>query len=285
MTTIDAPLPHPSDTLPQAATAPVTTPGHHATRAVRPSGHRHVAHYIAHSMLATLRDWAFLAFVVAMPTTMYLFFSGIYGAQMTQGGASVAAVMMVTMATYGALGAAMSAGAQIQTERATGWFRQLMVTALTPAQFITARIVVAVGVIVPAIAAVFVAGAARGVRLDAGTWVASGVLILVALLPMVMLGLTIGLWLKQAAAGAATTLMMLALSMLGGLWFPLDMMPDAMAAFGRTLPSYWAGRIGTWPISGGAFPWQGVVVLGIWTVALVVLGALGYGRAVRTSRR
>ena len=78
---------------------------------------------------------------------------------------------------------------------------------------------------------------------------------------------------------------MLALSMLGGLWFPLEMMPEAMQTVGKLLPSYWAGRIGTWPLVGGDFPTQGVLVIGTWAVVLVGLGALGYGRAVRTSRR
>ncbi|MDN5571306.1 MAG: ABC transporter permease [Propionibacteriaceae bacterium] len=274
MTSVTAPSARPLPTIADAATRPAGR-----------RGVRHVGHYIVHSIGFMLRDWSFLAFVVAMPTTMYLFFAGIYGDQTAAGGASVAAIMMVTMATYGGLGAAMSAGAQIQTERATGWFRQLMLTAITPAQFMAAKIAVAVTVIMPAIAAVFIAGAIRGVRMDAGTWLASGALILASLLPMVILGLVIGLWLKQAAAGAATTLVMLALSMLGGLWFPLDMMPDLMQTIGRLLPSYWAGRIGTWPITGGDFPWQGVLVIGIWTVSLVVLGALGYRRAVRTSRR
>lgn len=242
-------------------------------------------HYYLHSLAATLRDWSFLAFIVAMPTTMYLFFSAIYGEEMTGSGVKVAAVMMVTMATYGALGAAMSAGAQIQTERATGWFRQLMITGLTPAQFMTAKVLVAVGVVIPAIGVVFLAGVWRGVRLDALTWLASGGLILVSLLPMVILGLVLGLWFRQATAGAATTLTMLTLSMLGGLWFPLDMLPSFLQVVGRLLPSYWAGQIGTWPITGGDFPVQGVWVIGIWTLALVAVGALGYGRAVRTSRR
>jgi len=266
----------------------MTTLAHTATTTARPTPKpqlRHFVHYVRQSLLATLREWEFLSFVMAMPTAMYLFFEGIYGSETTDGGATVASVMMVTMATYGALGAAMSAGNQIQTERATGWFRQLMLTALTPAQFIVGKIVVAVGVVMPAIAVVFAAGALRGVQMELGTWAASFSLILVSLLPMVILGIVIGLWFKQAAAGAATTLIMLVLSMLGGLWFPLDMMPALMQRIGRTLPSYWAGRIGVWPVVGGAFPWRGVVVIGIWTLALVVLGALGYGRAVRTSRR
>ena len=96
------------------------------------------AHYSLHSIALTLRDWAFLAFVVAMPTTMYLFFAGIYGDQLTEGGAPVAAVMMITMATYGGLGAAMNAGASIQSEQYSGWFRTLMLTPLNPAGFVAA---------------------------------------------------------------------------------------------------------------------------------------------------
>ncbi len=243
------------------------------------------AHYLLRSLGIMLREWSFLAFVVAMPTTMYLFFSAMYGGYATDGGVSVAAVMMVTMATYGGLGAAMSAGNQIQNERSTGWFRQLMITGLTPAQFVAAKVLVAVGVVIPAIGIVFVAGALRGVRLDAAAWLGSFALLLMTLLPMILLGLTLGLWLKPAAASAATTLVMLALSMLGGLWIPLEMMPEPMQAFGQALPSYWAARIGTWPITGGAFPWQGVAVIATWALVLVGLGALGYRRAVRTSKR
>ncbi len=90
----------------------------------------HVSHFISRSVLLTLRDWSFLAFVISMPTAMYLFFVGIYGDEVVSDtGVKVAATMMISMACYGALGAAMTAGSQIQTERATGWFRQLMLTA------------------------------------------------------------------------------------------------------------------------------------------------------------
>lgn len=248
-------------------------------------GTRPFLHYIGQSMLQTLRDWTFIAFVVAMPTTMYLFFAGIYGDQMAGSGVSVAAAMMITMATYGGLGAAMSAGNQIQIERSSGWFRQLMLTSLTPAQFLIGKIVTAVGVVVPSIGIVYVAGALRGVRLDAQVWAASFALIVATLMPMVLLGLVLGLWLRPAAAGAATTLTMLALSMLGGLWFPLDMMPSTMQTIGKLLPTHWAGQIGQWPVLGGDFPWRGVLVIGLWLLGLLLIAGLGYRRAVRTSRR
>ena len=252
----------------------------------RGGGVRRFVHYTGRSIAHVLREWDFLVFIVAMPTAMYLFFAAIYGDETTAAGPVVAAAMMVTMGAYGGLGAAMTAGAQIQSERSSGWFRQLMLTALTPTQFIAAKVITAIIVVVPGVGVVFLAGAWRGVRLDASAWVGSFVLLLASLLPMVLLGLVLGLWLKQQTAAAATTLVMLVLSMLGGLWFPLDMMPPWMQTVGKLLPSYWAGRIGTWPlIPDTAFPLEGVWVIAAWASALVVLGALGYRRAVRTSRR
>ena len=262
-----------------------TTPASDARPARSTGGTRRFLHYTGQSILTQVRDWAFLGFIIVMPTTIYLFFSGMFGDQATDSAINVAALMMVMMATYGGLGAAMNAGAQMQSERSSGWFRQLMLTALTPAQFVVAKVITAVVVVIPAIATVFIAGAVRGVRLDAGTWAASLGLIVTALLPMVVFGLVIALWFKPQTAMAVTTLTMMALAMLGGLWYPLEMMPAGMQTIGRLLPSYWASQIGSWPLTGGAFPVQGVLVLGGWLVVLVGLGALGYRRAIRTSRR
>ena len=261
------------------------TPGT-PVRATPSSGSaRRFLHYASQSILIQLRDWAFLGFVIVMPTTIYLFFSSMYGDEGGGSGINVAAVMMVTMATYGGLGAAMNAGSQIQSERSSGWFRQLMLTSLAPGQFVLAKILTAIAVLIPAIGTVFLAGAARGVRLDAGTWAASLGLIVTALLPMIVFGLVIALWFKPQTATAVTTLAMLALAMLGGLWVPLQLMPEVMQTIGKLLPSYWASQIGAWPLVGGDFPWQGVIVLVVWLAVLVGVGALGYRRAIRTSRR
>lgn len=241
--------------------------------------------YLGRSLLVQLRAWPFLVFIIGMPVTLYLFFAGIYGAQEAAGGVTVAAIMMATMATYGGLGAALNAGNNIQTERSSGWLRQVMITALRPTDYLLVKTVTAVLVVVPAIGAVYLAAAIRGVRLDADVWAASFALELAALSPMIVFGLVIGLWFKQQAAQAATTILMLVLSMLGGLWFPLDMMPEGLQSFGQCLPSYWAGRLGVWPIIGGDFPLQGIGVLATWTVGLCLLALLGYRRAVRTSRR
>ncbi len=246
---------------------------------------RRVLAYAAACVRRTLTDWAFLAFVIALPTTMYLVFSAIFADRPDAIGAQPAAVMMVTMATYGGLGAAMSAGAETQSERSTGWFRQLMITPLRPWEFFAGKVVSAVMAVTPALLVVLGCGVYRGVRMPLASWLATYGLLMVALLPMALAGIALGLWLRPQVANAATTLTMLALSMVGGLWFPLDMMPAGMQQVGRLLPSYWAAQIGLHPLVGGAFPVRGVAVIVAWVTVLAVLGVVGYRRALRVSRR
>lgn len=262
-------------TAPDAATAEA---------ARRPRSGRRLARYFVHSLTQTLRNWAFLTFVIALPTTLYLFFSTLYGAEAV-GPTTVSALMMVTMAAYGGLGAAMNAGNSLQTERSTGWFRQLMVTPLTATEFLIAKAAVAVVVIVPALVAVFVAGVAQGVRLPPPTWLAVLGMLLVTLTPMILLGLALGMFFNAQTSQAATTIVLILMSMLGGLMVPLQFMPDSLQAVGRTLPAYWIGELGQWPIRGGEFPIDGVWVLLAWTVGLSVLCVIGYRRAVRTAPR
>ena len=59
--------------------------------------------------------------------------------------------------------------------------------------------------------------------------------------------------------------MLLVLSMLGGLWLPMEMMPPVMQTLAQTLPSYWLAELGRWPmLPDTAFPWAGVLVLLAW---------------------
>lgn len=111
-----------------------------------------------------------LGFIISMPTLMYLFFATMFGDMPAGPGVPVAALMMIMLGAYGGLGAAMNAGSQLQAERSSGWFRQLMLTGLRPYQFVAAKVYSAVDLVIPAIGVVFVAGAVRGVRLDATTW-------------------------------------------------------------------------------------------------------------------
>jgi ABC-2 type transport system permease protein len=242
-------------------------------------------HYTVQSVRLTVRNVSFVLFTVALPVVLYLLFSQLYGNGPENRLAS--AMIMVSMAAYGSLGAAMSGGAQLAVERRSGWFRQLMITALPPRAFLWARAGVIMVLVLPALLLVFTAGAAiGGVRASVTVWLASLGLMWLGLVPLTVLGIVIGLWVKSEAVQGVTTLSLLVLSLLGGLWFPADMFPAGMKVVAHLLPSYWLAELGRWPfLTGEAFPWTGVLVLVGWSAVLTVVGALGYRRAVASSKR
>ncbi|MEU1972062.1 ABC transporter permease [Microbacterium sp. NPDC019599] len=252
---------------------------------IRGAGGMPALHYALHSAKLTARNVSFVLFTVIMPVTLYLVFNAIYGGAGDTGAAS--AMIMVSMAAYGSLGAAMSGGAQLALERRSGWFRQLMITSVSPRVFLWARAAVTMLLVLPALLLVFVAGALLGgVTATVGQWAASLGLLWLGLLPMTVLGMVVGVWIKAEAVQAVTTMLLLALSLLGGLWFPVDAMPPAMQAVAPIFPTYWLGELGRFPfLPEASFPWGGIWALLAWSAVLTVLGALGYRRAAATSKR
>ncbi|HEY5787872.1 MAG TPA: ABC transporter permease [Microlunatus sp.] len=243
-------------------------------------------HYAVHSTWLTVKNFAFVVFAVGMPLVLYVVFSQTFTGSGPDAGL-VSAMIMVSMAAYGALGAAMSGGAQLATERRSGWFRQLSVTTLAPREFLLAKAGVIMVLVLPSLLLVFGAGfLIGGVRMPVGVWLASLALMWVALVPLAILGIVIGLWVKAEAVGGVTTLILLLLAMLGGLWLPTEMMPPVAQALAQALPSYWLAELGRWPmLPDSAFPWTGVLVLLAWVIGLTVLGGLGFRRATASSKR
>jgi ABC-2 type transport system permease protein len=245
-------------------------------------------HYTVRSALLTGKNFGFVIFSIAMPVILYLVFSSLYGTDATDDdGINWSAMIMVSMAAYGSLGAAMSGGAQLAVERRSGWFRQLSLTALPPRAFMWAKSGVIMLMVLPALILVFVAGATLGgVDAPVSQWLGALILMWVALIPLTILGIVIGIWVKAEVVQGVTTLSLLLLALLGGLWFPVQVMPPVMQAVAHATPSYWLAELGRYPfLPGTAFPWTAVWVLAGWSIGLTLLGALGYRRAAATSKR
>ncbi|HEY5821137.1 MAG TPA: ABC transporter permease [Propionibacteriaceae bacterium] len=245
-------------------------------------------HYTVHSAMLTAKNFGFVIFSMLMPLVLYVVFSKMFGSAAVNGsGTNWSALIMISMAAYGSLGAAMSGGAQLAVERRSGWFRQLSITTLPPASFLWAKAAVIMLIVLPALILVFAAGfVIGGVRAPVLQWLASLGLMWIALIPLAIFGIVIGLWVKSEVVQGVTTLSLLVLAMLGGLWFPAQMMPSVMQTIAHALPSFWLAELGRYPfLPGAAFPWTGVAVLAAWCAGLSVIGALGYRRAAANSKR
>src|SRR6185312_1036711 len=151
---------------------------------------------------------------------------------------------------------------------------------LSPQGYMIAKAAVAMLVALPSIILVFAAGAVVGhAHLSIGQWVESGVALWLGLIPYSVLGLIIGLVASIDAAQPLTMIVYLGLSILGGLWFPVEQFPPFMQHLAKALPSYWTAEIARAPLTHSAIPLAGVLVLAAWTIGLTVVGMAAYRRS------
>lgn len=239
--------------------------------------------YTLNSARATFGNSRFIIFTVALPLVMYLLFNGLYGRQAeADAGISVSAYLMVSMAAYGGLGAAINAGARIAIERQTGWNRQLRLSALTPRAYLISKSAVSLLVALPAILLVFLAGGTVGhVRMPVATWVEAGIGVWLALIPFAVAGLVIGSVATVDSVQPLTMLVYMSMSILGGLWFPVEQLSPFLRGLAKVLPSYWVGQTGRMILGGDGLSGQGVMVLAAWTLGLGLLGVMAYRRSGR----
>lgn len=272
MTTATAPAPSASRArTPIPAARPVTSPARRAAR------------YALANTGVTLRNGAFMFFTVALPTAMFLMFNTIYGAE-AEGAAGVA--IMTNMAAYGSLGGALNAGSLLQTERMSGWLRQLTVAGLDPRGFVVGKIVAGMAVILPALLVVVGVGLTiGGVDLSLGRAALVIAVLWAAMLPMIILGLVVALVLPVNAVQGASTIVLMVLALVGGLWFPYDFFPAWLQGVADWTPTRAISLLGTWAAFGGDLPLRGLLVLGLWSLGLAVLASLLFRRAARTSQR
>jgi ABC-2 type transport system permease protein len=120
---------------------------------------------------------------------------------------------------------------------------------------------------------------AEHVSLPVGTWAAVFGWTLVGLVPFVALGILLGHLLTGETLGAVTGGLFTGLGLLGGIWFPVDQMPHAMASVARITPSYWLAEAGREPLSGHTIGAHGLQMLALWTLVFALAAVRHYRRA------
>ncbi|MEU9288386.1 ABC transporter permease [Streptomyces sp. NPDC048275] len=235
--------------------------------------------YLRLEVRRTLRDTGFVIGGIAMPVMMYLLFTNLGGGD--DGGWKTAS--MVGMAAYGAVGSALNTGGGVAEDKVIGWLRQLRVTPMTPREVVLGRALTGSVTVLPAIAAVLAAGGlVNGVRLDVWQWAAIAVLLWLGSVPFTLLGLGNGYRLTAQATGVANMVCNLGLSVVGGLWFPLDLFPGWLRSLSAYTPTNRFAELGTSVADGGAPTLAAVTVLTGWLLAFGSYAVVSYRRAARS---
>ncbi|GAB3424907.1 ABC transporter permease [Flindersiella endophytica] len=223
------------------------------------------AKYLLLETRRAYRNRRFLIMTLVTPLILFLINSSLWGNAKD----GTTAYLMASMAAFGAMTSAISVGMRVATERQVGWNRQLRLTPLRPSAYLVSKGLLAMLIAIPSILLVFAAGAfIEHVQLGAMQWIESGIGLWIALIPFAVLGLMIGYAGNPDSTGPIFSLVFMGMSLFGGLWFPVETLPDVMATIAKLLPSYWLGLIARGPLLDQSFDWLSVPVLLGWTVVL-----------------
>jgi ABC-2 type transport system permease protein len=229
-----------------------------------------------------LRNVRAMVFTFAVPVVMLLVFGSAFGSQ-TDPTTRLQYLVVTTlqMASYGAMTAALSQAFAIVNERSIGWNRQLRVTPLSGWGFMVSKVIAAMAfAAVSIVITMLVATVGLHASLAPLHWFAAGCGIWCGVIPFALIAILIGQFAKPSFAQPLFMVVFMGMAILGGLWFPLSVMPEWMGSIARLLPSYWLNRIGQ--TGAGATGSSGMaepaMVLAGWAIVLAAVIVWRYRR-------
>ncbi|PXA76892.1 ABC transporter permease [Auritidibacter sp. NML100628] len=229
--------------------------------------------YLTLELRRALRASGTLLFTLVFPAVFYALESLLFS---DSGSAVEPRQIMIGMSVWGTVTAGLLVGTRIVDERATGWQRVLRLTPLSGHGYLTTKVIVGVFVGLPAVIVVpVVAVLLDGVALTPRDWAFATVGVWLGSIPFAVLGVTIGLFAQKENVQTIVIVLMLALATLGGLFLPLNLLPEAWTSVAQLMPSYWLaelGLAGTDPVR--AVP--AIIILTAWFGVLALISLWRY---------
>jgi ABC-2 type transport system permease protein len=215
-----------------------------------------------------LRNRRTVIFAVISPVIFFLAF-GLNSAYANEraGHGNVSAFVMVSMALYGAVLATTSGGAMVSIERAVGWSRQLRLTPLSPAAYISIKMLTALVLGLISVVAVFAAGIiSHKPSMPVYLWIVSGLCVWIGSLIFTAFGLFLGYLLPTENVMQFLGIGLAILSFAGGLFTPLSQFPHLFRTIAQFTPLYGLNQLVHTPQLGGNVHVAWVANAVIWLV-------------------
>lgn len=234
--------------------------------------------YLRMEIKRLVRNRRVLIFSVLMPAVLLLIFGGLYKKDALSG-VGAAAYLMVSMGLFGSMTAAIGSGGSIAVERGIGWNRQLRLTPLSPSSYILTKVILSLVMALPPLLITYVLGVLTlDVRLPATTWLLVTAGSWAGAVPFAALGLLIGYVAKPDSVQQVSGLLYMLLAAFGGIWVPVEQMPQLMHSIAQWTPAYWVGQVARSPLLHRSLDPHAVWMIVVWT-ALFGFAALRRFRA------
>jgi ABC-2 type transport system permease protein len=236
-----------------------------------------IATYTRYELLRTIRNRRVIILALAFPVILYLAIAAPNRDMTDFSGTGISAPLyfMVGLAAFATMNAMLASGGRIAADRAAGWNRQLRVSPLSPYAYIGTKVLTGYLLAGCSIIVLYGCGAALGVSLPTGRWLAMTALLLVGLIPFAALGLALGHLLSSDSIGPAVGGLVGVLALLGGSWFPISG-HGFLHDLAQALPSYWLVQASHVGLAEGGWGVHGWVVMALWTLALIALATHAY---------
>jgi ABC-2 type transport system permease protein len=221
-----------------------------------------------------LRNRRTLVFLFVFPVALFALIAGPQ-VNKTIGGPGTPTIgpyIMISMAVYGAMIACTSGGAMVATERAVGWSRQLRLTPLRPAAYITTKVLTAMVLGLIAVGVMLVVGAAFGVRMASHVWALSGLAAWLGAIVFAAFGLFVGYLLPAENAMQFIGPLLGIMAFFGGLFQPVSTMGSTLQVIAKFMPVYGVGVLARSPLTHEPVGTVAILNMVAW-VALFGLGA------------
>lgn len=235
-----------------------------------------------------LRNFRFIFFTLAFPVLYFILMTHVFITDAGDGSAGSGGGLLggitafehvlVSMTAYGVMGAGLNLfGSRLAIERGKGWMRLLRTTPLRGSSTILARW--ATGLVFSAVVVVVMAvvGSTQNISMPISEWLRMGAILWLGALPFGALGLALGYWLDEKSAQVVGMMVYFFLAIFGGLWWPVELMPQAMQTLAQYLPAYQYAQLARLAIAGGSSA-SLALWLAAYTVAFLILAWQGWRR-------
>ena len=216
-----------------------------------------------------------MMFSIIMPVAFFFLFTSTVGSDTKVGGVDWSSYYLMSMTCYGIIGASFTTFSnRLSRERSQGWIRLLRITPLPSWAYVVSKLV-AQGIINLFIVVMMFVIGGFGKQIS---------------LPVVGLDrertvdldwrvIIHGTWNtcrhneKSGCRKVLSTVIYMGLSVVGGLWFPIDGMSSTMQTISKFTPTYRLGQ-GAWNIiGGGSVDWSGVGILAAYVVVFMIISS------------
>lgn len=211
-------------------------------------------HQCQAEIVRMLRNPYYIFWSLFMPIVFYIIFTKIFQFDVDDRNEWNAHYLM-SMTTFSVMGSSiMTMGIRMVEERSQGWTTFVRVTPLSSTVYYGAKMVGQTLVHVLSVVVIFIAGVlVNQVSLSALEWMYSAGWILLASVPFLAMGTLVGTMKRVDTAVGVSNVVYMVLAITGGMWMPMDVLPNVIQKVGLWLPAYQFGN-GAWEIIRGQAP-------------------------------